>query len=77
MLTADQRQRRAKVASLTARASKSPEDPNVKADLEAARRDFYAEAIADYVQRVTAQAPPFTPEQRRRLSVLLSGGDAA
>lgn len=76
MLTADQRQRRAKVASLTARASKSPDDPGLKTELDEARRDYYAEAIASYVQRIAAQAPPFTAEQRQRLAVLLDGGPA-
>jgi hypothetical protein len=40
--------------------------------IEAARRDFATEKLADYIQRVVAAAPPLTDEQRVRLAELLT-----
>lgn len=40
-------------------------------------RDLAAERIAEYVERVVAEAPPLTPEQRDRIATLLRGGAAA
>ncbi len=42
-----------------------------------ARRDLAAARIADYIARVTADAPPLTSEQRDRLAALLRPGAAA
>ena len=42
-----------------------------------ARRELTAERIASYVERVLADAPPLTNEQRERLALLLRGGAAA
>jgi hypothetical protein len=42
-----------------------------QAALEAARRDFATEKIANYVTRVLDAAPPLTDEQRTRLAELL------
>lgn len=41
------------------------------------KRDLAAERIAAYVERVVAQAPPLSPEQRDRLALLLRGTGAA
>lgn len=64
---------RAQVASLSR--SRTPDDP----DLVEARRNMRAERLADYIKRTVDAAPPLTPEQRARLSLLLSSGgpDAA
>jgi hypothetical protein len=47
----------------------------------AARRDYAAAKIEDYVRKVVDQAPPLTDEQRSRIAALLrptgSGPDAA
>lgn len=56
---------RARVASLTR--SRAADDP----DLVAARRDLKAARLADYVERVVAEAPPLTDEQRDRIAALL------
>lgn len=44
------------------------DDPHRVAE---ARRDLAAAKIADYVERVLADAPPLTDEQRTRLAELL------
>lgn len=54
-------------AIAVARAAKNP-DPAVEI---AARRDLAEAKIAQYVERVLAQAPPLTGEQRTRLAELL------
>lgn len=38
-----------------------------------ARRDLAVAKIAQYVERVVAEAPPLTDEQRERLAGLLNG----
>jgi hypothetical protein len=43
-------------------------------DADQARRELAAERISSYIERVLADAPPLTPEQRDRLAVLLAGG---
>lgn len=50
-------------------------DPN--ADTTELRRKLKAERLEDYIARTLDEAPPLSPEQRQRLAVLLSGGDAA
>lgn len=64
---------RARVAALTR--SRTSDDP----DLLAARRDLKAERLEDHIRAVVDSAPPLTPEQRDRLSLVLRGGanDAA
>lgn len=69
-LTPEVRSHRARVASLSR--SRQSDDP----DLQRARRDLRAAAAASYIERVLAEAPPLTDEQRRRLAGLLSGGVA-
>lgn len=49
---------------------RKPDDP----ELLAAKRDLRAERLALRVAEVVALAPPLTPEQRDRISTLLSGG---
>ena len=39
-----------------------------------ARRDLAAAKIAAYVERVVADAPPLTDEQRDRLSAIIGAG---
>ncbi|KQO41875.1 hypothetical protein [Aeromicrobium sp. Leaf245] len=48
-------------------------------EAEAARLDaeIRAERLADYIRVAVDAAPPLSVEQRQRLAVLLSGGDAA
>ncbi|WP_420112336.1 hypothetical protein [Pseudactinotalea sp.] len=43
---------------------------------EDARRDLAAAKIAAYVEKVVAEAPPLTAEQRDRLSAIISAGRA-
>ncbi len=56
---------RARVASLSR--SRTPDDP----DLIDARRNLRCERLADYIERVVAEAPPLTDAQRDKLVVLL------
>lgn len=78
MLTAPRRQARAALASAAARASRNPDDPAAREAVANASRDYYATALEDYIRKTVDSAPPLTPEQRARLSLLLSGGpDAA
>ena len=59
---------RAKVAGLSRdRASDDPE-------LVDARRDLRAAKLEAHVQKVLADAPPLTPEQRDRIATLLQVG---
>ncbi|WP_394279837.1 hypothetical protein [Microbacterium sp.] len=44
------------------------------ATIAEARRDLATEKIAAYVQRVVAEAPPLSDEQRDRLVAILRGG---
>ncbi|SFS15703.1 hypothetical protein SAMN04487783_2107 [Agrococcus baldri] len=62
---------RARVASLSR--SRTADDP----DLLEARRNLKAARLAEYVERVVAEAPPLTPQQRDRIASLLRGGVAA
>lgn len=41
-----------------------------------ARRRLAEAKIADYIERVVAEAPPLTDDQRARLSLLLNGSAA-
>lgn len=47
----------------------SPDDPIV---LEA-KRDLRAARLAEYVEKIVAEAPPLTAEQRDRIAGLLRG----
>jgi hypothetical protein len=58
----------AKARSQVAVASRKPRDPEA---IEAARRDFATQKIADYVTKVLDAAPPLTDEQRCRLAEVL------
>lgn len=61
---------RARLAALLRH--KSPDAP----EIEEARRDLRAARLEKIVRETVAAAPPLTDEQRRRLAVLLLGGDA-
>ena len=60
------KQERGRVAALTR--SRSADDP----DLVAARRRLLEARTVAYLERVLAQAPPLTDEQRTRLAELLA-----
>lgn len=45
-----------------------------RAAAEEATRDLAAAKIAQYIERVVADAPPLTDSQRSRLAALLTGG---
>lgn len=64
--------KRAKVAALSR--SRSKDDP----ELVTARQDLAASKLAQYVEKVVAEAPPLTAEQSDRIAALLrpAGGDA-
>lgn len=74
MLTEQRRKARATMASKAARASSRPNDPDALTAAQEARRDYYATALQDYIERTVAAAPPLTPEQRDKLALLLTGG---
>ena len=59
---------RARVAALTRH------HPDGSPELSEAKRDHATEALASYVAKVVAQAPPLSPAQRDRIAVLLRGG---
>jgi hypothetical protein len=65
-----QRTARARIAAL------KRHHPNDQETVELAR-DFKAERLAEYIERVVDMAPPLTPAQRDRLALLLRGGDAS
>jgi len=46
-------------------------------DIAVARQALAAARLADYIQKVVAEAPPLSNEQREKLALLLRGGDAA
>lgn len=52
-------------------------DPSAVAEVETARRDYYAEKLATYVAEVVEKAPPFTDEQVARLARILFDAQAA
>jgi len=69
---------RARIASLSR--SRPADDP----DLLEARRNLRAIRLQEYVEKVVAEAPPLTDEQRHRIAQLLApnvvvggGNDAA
>lgn len=59
---------RGRVASLSR--SRTADDP----EFIEAKRDLASEKLAQYIERVVADAPPFTDAQRSRLTALLGGG---
>jgi hypothetical protein len=62
---------RARVAALSR--GRTPDDP----DLLTAKRDLAAAKLADYISRTVSAAPPLSPDQRDRLTLLLRAGGAA
>lgn len=67
--TAPSRLRTMQAKSAAARRWQTP-------DRERIERDYAAERIAAYVEKIVADAPPLTNEQRDRLTAILRGGDA-
>lgn len=57
---------RARVAALTRHRPEAPETVELT-------RDFKAERLGEYIQRVVDAAPPLTQEQREKLARLLRG----
>ncbi len=68
-MTPVERSARARVAALKRH---HPDDPKTA---EAAAQ-FKADRLAEYIQRLVADAPPLSPEQRDRLALLLRGAGA-
>jgi hypothetical protein len=62
------------VVGNAAKAHKKKPSDQTRAALDAARRTFAEQKIAEYVQRTVAAAAELTAEQRSRLSALLQGG---
>lgn len=66
-------QERARIAGMSSRPNRAPDDP----ELVEARRNLRALKLAEHVQKVLDGAPPLTDEQRERIAALLrAGGDA-
>lgn len=76
MLTQERRRARAHLANATARARRAPADDAAQTAVEAARRDYYATALEDYIRKVVDEASGLSPEQVDRLSTLLRGSDS-
>ncbi len=70
-LSATANRERGRVAALSR--SRTSADP----ELVSARRNLRAARLEDHVQRVLAEAPPLTDEQRERIAALLRAGGAA
>ena len=49
---------------------------NDPARIADSRRNLAAEKLAQYIERVVAEAPPLTSEQKDRLAAILRGGDS-
>lgn len=71
MLTPQRSKARSDLANAAAKVSRHPDDPSAAEALIAARRDYYATALADHIRKVVDAAPPLTDEQRDRLAALL------
>lgn len=67
---------RGRIAGLT-RAVRNGERPADDPELTEARRDLRAEVLAGHVEKVLAQAPPLTDEQRDRIAAILRSGRAS
>ncbi len=64
------RAERARIAGLSARPNRAPDDP----ELIEARRNLRALRLEEHVERVLADAPPLNDEQRNRIAALLRIG---
>ena len=65
------------ISAEMARARARKANADLRGDSEAAAiaaRDLRAVKLEEYIERVVAEAPPLTDEQRVRLAGLLSGG---
>ena len=66
---------RSKLANSVKRCRAAGGDPATDEDVATARRDHAAEKLHAYVERIVADAPPLTDEQRSRLAGLLRGAE--
>ncbi len=73
MLTTEQRQLRAQLASTAARAARSG-DPSAVLAVEAKRREYRFVSAQEYVRDLVDTAPPLTADQRDQLAAQLRGG---
>ena len=64
---------RAAIASKCRSIRRCPTD-EAKAELRLLRRDYRAAQITHYVEALVDAAPPLTPEQCDKISLLLRGG---
>lgn len=73
--TTSWRTERARIAGMSSRPNRPPDDP----DLIEARRNLRALRLEEHVQKVLAEAPPLSEEQRNHIAALLrvGGGGAA
>jgi hypothetical protein len=67
------RSERARIAGMSSRPNRPPDDP----ELIAARRSLRALRLEEHVQEVLAGAPPLSDEQRERIAALLRAGGGA
>lgn len=67
------RSERARIAGLSSRPNRPPNDP----ELVEARRNLRALRLQEHVEKVLAQAPPLNDEQRNRIASLLRVGGGA
>ncbi len=63
--------------STVARIAASARWGNTSPELDTERREYAAERLAAYIQKIVDAAPPLTHAQRDRLALLLKGADAA
>lgn len=65
------------ISAEMARARARKANADMRGDKEAAAiaaRDLRAQKLAEYIERVVAEAPPLSPEQLAGLAGLLAGG---
>ena len=65
-MSSEQRKTRARIAALKRHNPNDPKTVNLA-------RDFKAERLSQYIQRVVDAAPPLTQAQRDQLAILLRG----
>lgn len=68
---------RASLANAERRLKADPTDTQLRAEVDRLRAEYRSEALREHIERVVSAAPPLTAEQRSRLALLLSTGQAA
>lgn len=68
---------RAGIARGERKLKRDPGNEQARNDVAALRAEYAATKLAEYIERVVAQAPPLSPEQRSKLAVLLLSAGAA